>query len=310
VIWCLKGTVLCFFNRLTYVFPKVGSSFLTQDRIGLWQHRFVKWLGIACVISYIAVVFTQSFGCFPFRKNWQVVPDPGDKCTVSVQNFIVTVILNVLTDAAIIVIPLPLLWKLKVPTGQKVLIAVLISPGLFMIAAAITRVVLSLIEPGSLKTDRWGVRESVVGIVAANVPILRPLWSKAFWSRNSIQSTSWTYGTVEIPKFPTLVYEFETPTSGKGRKPTWDEEAGIGFSQSDVSLRPRMSGESSEFIMPGHERGMEGVTVQNSYQVSYQTSTEGAPLEPRKGHGTMEVRVRRQFRLARTAKSIDYGIET
>lgn len=31
------------------------------------------------------------------------------------QNFLVTVVLNVITDAAILCIPLPLLWQLQVP---------------------------------------------------------------------------------------------------------------------------------------------------------------------------------------------------
>jgi hypothetical protein len=43
LLWALKGTMLCFFKRMT---------------TGLWQTRLVKWIGIACIISYIAVVCT------------------------------------------------------------------------------------------------------------------------------------------------------------------------------------------------------------------------------------------------------------
>lgn len=61
------------------------------------------------------------------------MPDPGMKCTFKPQNFLVTVLLNVMsvetpafrmvelantnyrTDAAILCIPLPLLWTLQVP---------------------------------------------------------------------------------------------------------------------------------------------------------------------------------------------------
>lgn len=56
LLWCLKGTMLCFFQRMT---------------IGLWQARLVKYLMYACVVSYLAVFFTVTFGCYPTSKNWQ-----------------------------------------------------------------------------------------------------------------------------------------------------------------------------------------------------------------------------------------------
>lgn len=129
LIWSMKATMLFFFNRLT---------------IGLWQHKYVKWLGLICAISYLAVVSTITFGCFPTQKNWQVVPDPGLKCTLKMQNFLVTVVLNVITDALILAIPAPLLWKLKIPLKRKLVIGVLLCSGLFVITAAIIRVVLTL----------------------------------------------------------------------------------------------------------------------------------------------------------------------
>ncbi|KAH8900345.1 hypothetical protein GQ53DRAFT_613908, partial [Thozetella sp. PMI_491] len=167
LIWCLKGTMLCFFKRVT---------------TGLWQSRLVTWLMYVCGISYLAVLLTITFGCFPTQMNWQVVPDPGVKCTFKLQNFLVTVVLNVITDAAILCIPLPLLWKLQVPLKKKLVIGILICSGLFVITAAIIRVVLTLgSNRSALNINRWGVRETIVGIVAVNIPILRPLFTSHFW---------------------------------------------------------------------------------------------------------------------------------
>jgi hypothetical protein len=45
LIWALKGTMLCFFHRMT---------------TGLWQHRLVKWISYVCVASYVAVFLTVS----------------------------------------------------------------------------------------------------------------------------------------------------------------------------------------------------------------------------------------------------------
>ncbi|KAF5561187.1 integral membrane protein PTH11 [Fusarium phyllophilum] len=108
LIWRLKGTMLCFFSRMT---------------IGTWHNMFVKTVSILCALSYLAVFLAITFGCFPTQKNWQVVPDPG-----------------VLTLSA---------------------------------------------NPSALTINAWGVRETIVGILTVNIPILRPNFSKSFWNGNA-----------------------------------------------------------------------------------------------------------------------------
>ncbi|KAF5572255.1 integral membrane protein PTH11 [Fusarium pseudoanthophilum] len=159
---------------------------------------FVKTVSILCALSYLAVFLTITFRCFTTQKNWQVVSDPGEKCSFRMQDFLVTTVLNVLTDALILGIPMPLLWKLQVPfrksvssplpqspsnTPRKLVIGLLLSSGAFVIAAAITRVVLTLsTNPSTLTINAWGVRETIVGILTVNIPILRLIFSKSFWN--------------------------------------------------------------------------------------------------------------------------------
>lgn len=45
LIWCLKGTMLCFFSRMT---------------IGTWHKKMVNWVSILCGVTYLAVVLTVS----------------------------------------------------------------------------------------------------------------------------------------------------------------------------------------------------------------------------------------------------------
>lgn len=109
-------------------------------------------------------------------------PLPGKNCTFKVQNLLVTVTLNVITDAIILIIPIPMLWRLKVTWSRKLAIAALLSSGIFVIAAAVIRAVLTLgAAPSALNINRWGVRETIIGILTVNVPILRPLFTAAFW---------------------------------------------------------------------------------------------------------------------------------
>ncbi|KAL0255148.1 hypothetical protein SLS55_009678 [Diplodia seriata] len=190
----------------------------------------IKYLFWLCGITYLAVVLTITFGCFPFSDNWAVAPTlPARKCTFKTQNLLVTVTLNVITDAAILVIPIPMLWRLKVALSRKLAIAALLSSGVFVIGAAITRAALTLGEaPSALNINRWGVRETIVGIVAVQLPLLRPLFVRDFWRRGRYVSSgaggsgsggnagstndvrTGTHGTV------TLGSQHRTPLSKKG----------------------------------------------------------------------------------------------
>ncbi|KAF5699492.1 integral membrane protein PTH11 [Fusarium mundagurra] len=112
------------------------------------------------------------------------------------QNFLVTTVLNVLTDALILGIPMPLLWKLQVPFRKKLVIVLLLSSGAFVIAAAITRAVLTLsANPSALTINAWGVRETIIGILTVNIPSLRPIFSKSFWNGNAPSEITSSYRT-------------------------------------------------------------------------------------------------------------------
>lgn len=101
------------------------------------------------------------------------------------QNFYVSTILNVTTDAIILSIPLPLLWTLQVPKRQKIALILLLCSGLFVIAAALIRITMTLVgSPSAVTINGWGVRETIAGILAVNIPIIRPVFTKSFWSRD------------------------------------------------------------------------------------------------------------------------------
>ncbi|RDW67077.1 hypothetical protein BP5796_09826 [Coleophoma crateriformis] len=104
-------------------------------------------------------ISTYEYGSKEELAAW-VTPDPGPKCTLKLQNFLVTTILNIL----------------------KLVIFLLLPSGLFIITAAIIRVVLTLsAHPSALNINRWGNREVFVGIITINIPILRPLFTTDFW---------------------------------------------------------------------------------------------------------------------------------
>ncbi|RKL29896.1 hypothetical protein BFJ72_g11765 [Fusarium proliferatum] len=179
------------------------------------------------------------------------------------QNFLVTTVLNILTDALILGIPMSLLWKLQVPFRKKLVIGLLLSSGAFVIAAAITRVVLTLsANPSALTINTLGVRETIVGILTVNIPILRPIFSKNFWNGNAPNEITSSYRTTThgtrggnrtLTQDISGPYEL-TPSINEGSKPSVR-----GSQDSIVSKTVRMA----------------DIVVSKSYQVSYDVNTYG-----------------------------------
>jgi hypothetical protein len=176
------------------------------------------------------------------------------------------------TDAAILSIPAPLLWKLKIPIYRKLVIAALLCSGLFVITAAIIRVVLTLgANASALNINRWGVRETIVGIVTINLPILKSLFNKSFWSPSSFKSSSFSHGTSRNVNGGSGTGPYELGSKVSARKLSsghWDVEAegsgGMGSrSEETLNVVGKMGNDSEERIF----QRTHGITVQETYHV-------------------------------------------
>ncbi|EFQ34150.1 uncharacterized protein GLRG_09294 [Colletotrichum graminicola M1.001] len=171
LIWCLKACILFFFSRIT-----LATS----------QQRVVKWTAIATILAYMGVILVIWCHCTPVHKNWQVVPFPGDQCTLAVANYLSLVVLNISTDMLIVSIPLPLLWAVKLSLKRKLAIGVLLCSGVFVMIAALLRCILSLKDIDGINVSTiWAIRETFVGIIAVNAACIRPLFSGSRWLRSS-----------------------------------------------------------------------------------------------------------------------------
>jgi hypothetical protein len=172
---------------------------------------------------------------------------------------------------------MPLLWKLQVPfrksvsplpapktpsnIHRKLVIGLLLSSGAFVIAAAITRVVLTLsANPSALTINAWGVRETIVGILTVNIPILRPIFSKSFWNGNALSEITSSYRTTTHG------------TRGGNRTLTQDISGPYELTPSiNEGLKPSVRG-SQDWIVSKTVR-MADIVVSKSYQVSHDVNT-------------------------------------
>lgn len=119
-----------------------------------------------------------------FSNNWTIRPLPGQECTFRPQNFYALAVLNIVTDVAILIIPAPMLWRLRIPLWRRIAVSLLLCGGLFVISAAIIRCALTLTaRPSVLNINLWGYRETVIALLAVTAPVLSPLFRPGFWRR-------------------------------------------------------------------------------------------------------------------------------
>jgi hypothetical protein len=106
------------------------------------------WVRIA---TYITLVFTNvagvtltclfTFGCHPLSVSLDLFAANAGQCLDQVILYTVSAPINLVTDIAIFLIPLPLLTPLRLPRKQKIVLLLTFSTGLFVIALGVLRVV-------------------------------------------------------------------------------------------------------------------------------------------------------------------------
>ncbi|QPH05531.1 hypothetical protein C2857_003381 [Epichloe festucae Fl1] len=174
LIWSLKACMLFLYGRLT---------------LDLKQRDMVKICAILCGITYVAAILTTFTHCIPLRRKWQVYPYPGEACAVYVPNFYVLTVTNVSTELLIACIPIPLLWKVRMSWPKKFLCCLWLCTGVCVIVATLLRCILSLRDIHTVNlTTIWSARETFIGIIAVNVPILGPFIARTVSRLSGLKS--------------------------------------------------------------------------------------------------------------------------
>lgn len=137
------------------------------------------------------------------------------------------------------------------------MIGILLSSGIFVIAAALIRIVSTLsVNPSALTVNRWGVRETLVGIIAVNVPILRPLFSKNFWLNGARTGSGTGPSTTGLSVGAQGPYEMAPSVNGEDSvsKPNGSEE-NIITKDARVTVKPKkkMSEGNNVFVHKTYE---------------------------------------------------------
>ncbi|KAJ4193198.1 hypothetical protein NW755_003185 [Fusarium falciforme] len=256
-IWSLKSTLLAMFARLAKDLPR--EELILKIVIGYTAFAF---LGAA--ISHICV-------CLPVHKSWQVVPYPGDACALRNLNYYLVSFFNASSDLAIIAVPVPIIFKARIPLWRRLLLASLLCSGIFVIIATILRSYYSLKSITLLPVaSGWTSRETFVAAVAVSIPGIKPLFSRSRWFRFRSTADDAAYyngsrgkkGTHELVTFG---------GSGQRGRTDMEEEGAADWRVSGKEIKgTRLSSDGSEDIILSSrdERGMPSIYVTKSYTLS------------------------------------------
>ncbi|ORX97794.1 hypothetical protein BCR34DRAFT_607135 [Clohesyomyces aquaticus] len=167
-----------------------------------------------CVVFIIVLTLvcamTLIFQCFPVAAAWDSALRPPPYGTGNAKCYSMTIFrnlglmnssFNIITDILFATMPLPLVWRLQLNTRTKISLIAILSLGYFASAAAIVKAV----QQWHVLTDLdWSVHDSfnvwnyiefTIGIIAASLPALKPLFNWFLDAARAITSGGRTKGS-------------------------------------------------------------------------------------------------------------------
>ncbi|KAJ5116612.1 hypothetical protein N7456_000960 [Penicillium angulare] len=171
-----KVSILLYYRR---IFSKV-----------VWLNWASMIMG-AIVIAYnVALIFVAAFQCVPLSSLW--TGKPGT-CIDTTPPYVALAIINVITDVAILALPIYPVLKLNMKMKRKIQVL-----GIFLTGGVTSVCVFGIVRCDALSTMAtedpswndcfsgiWSFVEASVGIVAACLPTLGPLFKGANFSLTS-----------------------------------------------------------------------------------------------------------------------------
>ncbi|KAJ1338619.1 hypothetical protein MN608_01479 [Microdochium nivale] len=139
-----------------------------------------------CVIWLIIMATGSIFICRPLALYWD--PTLPGHCGNLIVLWIITGTLNILTDLAILILPMPYLYSLEIATYRKMVLIATFGIGFIVciVSAVRLKALLGYEQSDStgttIPTALLSVMEPALGIILGCVPLLRPLFGRGRYS--------------------------------------------------------------------------------------------------------------------------------
>lgn len=177
------------FYNMTMILAKFSALTLFTRLFRPHPFLMVTYTLMGClVIIGLWTTLSGFFFCKPVHAFWDPSAEVRNaKCLPDAPVWFTNAALQTITDLVILVLPLPLLWKLQLPKRQKWAIIVVFSLGILIVATSSVRMYpLSVMVAGGDFTDAnaqaalWSSLEANVSIICICLPPLHPLLSRMF----------------------------------------------------------------------------------------------------------------------------------
>ncbi|KAE8151264.1 hypothetical protein BDV25DRAFT_97957 [Aspergillus avenaceus] len=156
----------------------------TGSKGGLKLYNIVLILGMALVAALcIIFLFFCIFQCSPIHAYWDLQPDYPHRCLDEGNVVFAASVVNIFTDFLSTVLPMPLIWNLKLPARQRIAVISIFGLGIVVNIAGTIRTVYvykSMVASYDTTWLGWPVFlaasiEINLGLICASAPALRPL---------------------------------------------------------------------------------------------------------------------------------------
>ncbi|KAI2625946.1 MFS general substrate transporter [Hypoxylon sp. NC1633] len=229
-----KTSVLVFYLRLSKNTQKVL--------------RFSSWLVLGIVnVAGTVLTLINIFQCRPVQAAFDPYTGSETYCIPLLTEFICSAPVNVITDLAILALPLPVLTSMRLPRRQKVILIFTFALGIFVAVVDVVRIyyleqAVTQVSSG-LSSDpdatfghspqfawnaslslMWSAVEVNVGIICACIPTLKPLIRRIL-------------PAMLVDPNATRTYDKETSTDGDGSSNGRPPTAGV-FAEDILALPP------------------------------------------------------------------------
>ena len=100
-------------------FPKLAALFFYARVLGI-NRRFKMWLWVTgglILAWWVSAILTAIFQCTPVERAW--LPDAPGVCINFGYWYMLTCLASVLIDLIVLIMPLPLIWKLQLKPMKK-----------------------------------------------------------------------------------------------------------------------------------------------------------------------------------------------
>lgn len=187
--------------------------------------RYASWVTLVVVnVSGLVLTFMNIFQCSPIQAAWSADFHGSSTCIPLLTEFICAAPVNIVTDLAILALPIPVLTGMRLPSRQKTILVITFALGIFITIVDVVRIyylqrAITDVPTGTTSDPEsrfggeadfawnaslslmWSAVEVNVGMACACIPTLKPLILKLIPAMlhdpNGTRSSSMSRGPVD-----------------------------------------------------------------------------------------------------------------